>query len=102
VEVGAPARGDFDRASRHVIGPILVRASDLVDHQRLVFVGPYAAGPAVGTDMLDGQVVLQQLEVVINDVVPPYAWQFEVGNPNGGVCPGSQVDGPGFTETFSW
>ncbi len=85
-----------------VTGPILVRAKDLVDHQRLVFVGPYAAGPAVGTDVLAGQVVQQQLEVVIDHVAPPYAWQFEVGDPNGGACTGWQIDGPGFTETFSW
>jgi len=89
-------------ADGRVAGPILVRASDLVDHQRLVFVGPYAAGPTVGTDVLDGQVVQQQLEVVIDDVAPPYAWQFEVGDPNGGACTGWQIDGPGFTETFSW
>jgi len=92
---------NFVYADGPVTGPILVRARDVVNNQRLVFVGPHAAGPVVGTDVLDGQVTEQRLELVIDDVVSPYAWQFEVGVPKGAVCTGWQIDGPGFTETFS-
>ena len=94
---------DFLFADGAVDGPILVRARDLVHGQPVVFVGQYAAGPVVGIDTLDGQVVEQHLELVIDSVTPPYAWQIEDGHPKGDTgCVGWQVDGPGFSETINF
>lgn len=92
---------DFLYADRPVTGPILVRARDLISGQPVVFVGQYAGGPVVGTDVLDGQVVEQHVELVIDLVAPPYAWQYEAGIANNPPCTGWQIDGPGFTETFT-
>ncbi len=92
---------EFLYADGAVTGPILVRARDLIHGQRVVFVGQYAGGPVVGTDVLDGNVVVQHLELVIDSVTPPYAWQIEDGSANGTGCTGWQIDGPGFTETFT-
>ncbi len=94
---------NFLFADAAVAAPILVRARDLIHGQRVVFVGQYAAGPVVGSDVLDGQVVEQHLELVIDSVTPPYAWQIETGQPNGAFgCIGWQVDGPGFSETINF
>ena len=94
---------DFLFADGVVAGPILVRARDLIHGQPVVFVGQYASGPVIGTDVLDGQVVEQHLELVIYSVTPPYAWQIEDGHPKGGTgCVGWQVDGPSFSETINF
>jgi len=94
---------DFLFADGVVAGPILVRARDLIHGQPVVFVGQYASGPVIGTDVLDGQVVEQHLELVIYSVTPPYAWQIEDGQPKGNTgCVGWQVDGPGFSETINF
>jgi len=83
-------------------GPILVRGGDLINSQRIVFVGPNSYGPIVGTDEINGNVVEQHLELVIQDPAPPYSWVFTSGWPKGTPeCVGWQVDGPGFTEVFS-
>jgi len=94
---------DFLFADGVVVGPILVRARDLIHGQPVVFVGQYACGPVVGTDVLGGQVVEQHLELVIYSVTPPYAWQIEDGQPKGSTgCVGWQVDGPGFSEAINF
>lgn len=84
-----------------VKGPLLARARDLVTFQPIVFVSQNAAGPVVGTDVLDGQPVQQHLELVISDPASPYAWQFESGVQDQSHCQGWQIDSPGFSETFT-
>lgn len=93
---------DFLYADGPVTGPILVRARDLIHGQRLVFVGRYAGGPVAGSDILDDQLVDQHLELVIDSVTPPYAWQIEAGySKDATICDGWQIDGPDFSETFT-
>jgi len=84
-----------------VKGPFLLRALDLISGDPIVFVGEYAAGPVVRSDVLDGHVVEQHRELFIASSVPPYSWEFESGMANTSHCFGFQVDGPDFTETFS-
>jgi len=94
---------EFLYADGPVTGPILVRTRDEIGGQPVVFVGQYARGPVLGTDVLDGQVVDQHIELVIDGVTPPYAWQIEDGVAKGAPgCRGWQIDGPGFTETFTF
>jgi hypothetical protein len=81
-------------------GPILVRARDLVTGQPVVFVGDYATGPSVGSDVVDGQDVQQHIELVIETPASPYAWELTAGVQNHADCEGWQFDGPGFTETI--
>ncbi len=87
-------------ADHPVTGPILVRARDLVTGELIVFIGPNAAGPTVGTDVLVGQAVEQHAEIVVQDPGPPYAWQFESGVAKPADCEGWQIDGPGFSEAM--
>jgi hypothetical protein len=87
-------------ADRPIEGPILLRGRDLVTGQPIVFVGDYAAGPSVGSDVVDGQVVQQHVELVIEAPALPYAWQLTAGVQNNVDCEGWQFDGPGFTETI--
>jgi hypothetical protein len=87
-------------ADRPVTGPIVVRARDLVTGRLIVFVGPNAGGPVVGTDTLMGQVIEQRAELVVQDPMPPYAWQFVSGAANAADCEGWQVDAPGFSEAM--
>ena len=79
-------------------GPILVRAKDLVTGRPIVFIGQYAAGPVIGTDVLHGQVVELHTELVVDSPTPPYAWELTAVTQNADNCEGWQVDGPGFTE----
>ena len=93
---------NFLYADGPVTGPILVRARELIHGQRVVFVGQYAGGPIVGTDVLGGQVVDQHLELVIDSVTSPFAWQIEAGESKDATgCDGWQIDGPTFSETFT-
>lgn len=87
-------------ADHPVTGPILVRARDLVTGELIVFVGPNAAGPTIGTDVVVGQAIEQHAEMVVQDPGPPYAWQFESGSPKPTDCEGWQIDGPGFSEAM--
>lgn len=48
-----------------VKGPVLVRGGQLDGPQRLLFSGPYAAGPVVGTDVVDGKPVDLHAEVLL-------------------------------------
>jgi hypothetical protein len=97
---------------RQITGPILVRARDLLNNSRIVFVGTWAGGPKVGTDVLHGSRVDQRSELVLNEkdtrpVVdnPPaqphaFVWQFTAGVPDGSSAIGWQIDGDGFSEVF--
>lgn len=102
-------------ANVKVAGPVLVRARDLFTNKPVVFVGTYAAGPVVGTDTVDGNVVQQHSELVIetNATSPDlghwwassprhsFDWPFTAGVPtNWSGSSGWQIDGPGFSEVF--
>lgn len=99
----------------NVAGPALLRAVDLLTGTRLVFVGPYAIGPVVGSDTVDGKRVQQHPEALIDttstaaDLGPSwnsgqrhaFDWPFIVGVPaawSGAV--GWQIDAAGLTEDF--
>ncbi|HEY6875766.1 MAG TPA: hypothetical protein VI384_05350, partial [Candidatus Dormibacteraeota bacterium] len=81
-------------------GPLLIRALDLVNGQRVIFVGQYAAGQYVGSDVLDGKSVDPHLEFVIPEIAPPYAWLMTIGVKNVDNCEGWQFDAPGFSEVY--
>lgn len=94
---------------RNVTGLMLVRAVDVKTGQAYAFGGPYAAGPVVGTDTVNGQIVQLHSEMVLDSTHAPSAttynhktaWPFLLGVPLGNSgCYGWQVDGDKFTETF--
>jgi hypothetical protein len=90
-------------------GPVLARAKDLRTNQPVTFIGNYATGPVVGTDKVDGRLVQQHLEVVLDMRHPPsieasanqFEWPVIVGLRNGrSDCIGWQIDGPTFSENW--
>lgn len=85
-----------------VTGPILVRGEDLLTSKPIIFVGEYAAGRAIGTDVLGGVTVDQRPELVVETPAAPWAWQFIAGMVRSTDCEAWQIDGPGFSETFSF
>jgi hypothetical protein len=97
-------------ADTNVTGPVLVRAMDLFTHERVVFVGQYAAGPTVGQDTVDGALVDQRAELVFdtsdasrdgNLSLYKFAWPFTAGVPTKwSGSTGWQIDGVGFSEVF--
>jgi hypothetical protein len=103
-------------ANSNVAGPVLIRARDLFTNTPVVFVGRYAAGPVVGSEVVDGNLLLQHTEVVIDTTrsggISPYwnqstaahhlfDWPFTAGVPkNSPASTGWQIDGPGFSEVF--
>jgi hypothetical protein len=102
-------------ADKKITGPILVRAVDLLNGERLVFVGPFAAGQVVGQDRVDGTVVQRHTELVLDPDHPTrefgsywsmdsrhrYDWVFTYGVPAAATGPiGWQIDGVGFSEIF--
>ena len=100
---------------RAMTGPNLVRVEDLVRGRSMAFVGSYAAGPVIGSDVVDGTKVTQHSELVLNESKTTaggwrqgwpidhhrFVWDFMGGlaGPNGGPL-GWQIDGAGFSETF--
>jgi len=80
----------------------------------MVFIGPYATGPVVGTDRVHGATVQQRPELLLDmDHRPSGAaakgpngstyWSFTVGAAQTWPsCVAWQVDGVRFTETFSF
>lgn len=67
-------------------GPVLFRALDLYTRQPVIFIGEYAAGPAVGTDTVDETVYEQHLELLINTgnadkqiTSHKFSWPFNAG-----------------------
>jgi hypothetical protein len=99
-----------------ISGPILVRVRDLYTGGTIVFIGPGASGPTVGTDVVDGQTVRQHTELVLDPAHvsttiaepwnPPahnhrYVWTFIGGAPDTwSGSTGWQIDGNGFSEIF--
>jgi hypothetical protein len=90
-------------------GPVLVRGRDLMSNRTVVFVGPNAAGPVVGTDTRAGSKVEQRAELVL-DAGHPHSrgtngygvFPVRQGLSLGWVgCVGFQIDGPDFTETVT-
>jgi len=103
-------------ADAPIQGPLLVRSTHLFGHEGVVFVGPNAAGPVVGRDVLDGRTVQQHSEALIDTTVtapnPGPLWQIGTDHPfnwpliSGETRPaqlwstGWQLDAPGFSENF--
>ena len=91
-----------------VKGLVLVRARDLRTHQPVIFVGKYSGGREVGTDTVNGVVLSQHLELVLDTSRPELdeaglqlMWNFVGGLANGySACTLWQIDGRGFTETY--
>lgn len=97
-------------ADPQLTGIVLVRIRDLESSRIGVFVGPYAAGSVVGTDTIDGNVVQQNAELVLDASHHPVRslkskwgiWNVRQGLAAGwSHCFGIQVDGAGFTEVFT-
>lgn len=98
-------------ADTAINGPILVRDRDLFKGVKTVFIGPNAAGPVAGTDVVNGKTVSQHTELVLYEsqaspasvegVAHKYVWHMSAGLPNGwSGSTGWQIDGVGFTEVF--
>lgn len=99
-----------------ISGPILVRGRDLFTKRTIVFVGPGATGPVVGSDVVDGRSLAQHTELVLYaaQAVPsidphwnrpndPHAfvWEIIAGAPGSwSGSTGWQIDGAGFSELF--
>jgi hypothetical protein len=102
---------NFAYANTSIAGPILIRDRDLFKRVTTVFVGPFAAGPVVGTDVVNGMTVVQHSELVVYasqaspaslvGIQHKYVWPFSAGVPNGwSGSTGWQIDGLDFTEVF--
>jgi hypothetical protein len=97
-------------ADASISGPVVVRATDIFTHQRVVFVGMYAGGPIVGQDTIDGVLVDQRAELVFDSSQASkagylsqykFAWPVTAGVPtNWSGSSGWQIDGVGFSEVF--
>lgn len=95
-------------AETKVAGPILVRALDLYTRQPVIFIGQYAAGPAVVSDTVDGDTYDQRPELLLNTSTSDkratsheFVWQFVAGVPTSwSGSTGWQIDGIGFSEVF--
>ena len=91
-------------------GLVLVRARDLQSGQPVIFVGNSATGPVVGTDTLNGVLIQQRRDLVLDTRHPPlntlgpgsYTWGITAGRAKGGsACIGWQIDTTGYpTEVF--
>jgi hypothetical protein len=95
-------------AETKIAGPILVRALDLYTRQPVIFVGQYAAGPAIATDKVDGRTYDQHPELVLDTTssskgpgTHTFVWPFIAGVPSSwSGSTGWQIDGIGFSEVF--
>ena len=92
-----------------VSGPILARGKDLRTNQRMIFVGNYAAGSVVGSDSINGRLVQQHQELILDMSRPPakpttahkLEWPVITGLAKGSSdCVAWQLDGPDFTEVW--
>ncbi len=89
---------------------VLIRAQELGGRLNVFFVGPYAAGPVVGTDTIAGQNVELHSEAVLPGSRPPAntaiapgwaRWALRDGISNSfSGCVGFQIDTPSSTEVF--
>lgn len=95
-------------------GPVLIRGRDLRTNELVVFVGPYASGAVVGTDMVDGKPAQQRADAVFDAGNHEHSNLLVSGPTRWGIfpvrqgvaadfshCVGIQFDGPGFTEVFT-
>ena len=85
----------------------MIRAEDLFTHVPVVFVGQFAAGPAVRTDTVNGSPVVQHLEVLLDAGTAStggthrLSWAIIAGVPTSwSGSTGWQIDGTGFSEVF--
>jgi hypothetical protein len=91
-----------------ISGPILVRARDVFGDARAAFFGPYAAGPVVGSEVIDGATWQQRPEMVLTadrtSITPnphKFHWDFISAMPRTwSGSSGWQIDGVGFSEVF--
>ena len=91
-----------------ISGPILVRARDLFAAESVVFVGQYANGPVVGSEIIDGSRWDRHPYLLLNaNTTRPgpgtrrMQWNFIAGVPKSSSrSTGWQIDGIGFSETF--
>jgi hypothetical protein len=91
-------------------GLVLIRGRDALNHDMpLVYIGQYAAGAVLGTDIVNGKRVQQRAELVLDAGHHPAT----SGNSNWGIydvragipntisnCHAFQIDGQGFSEVF--
>ena len=101
----------------HIGGPVLVRIRDMLRDRPVAIVGPFASGPAIGTDKVEGNSVTQFTELVLDEGHTTaggwqpgwpidhhrYVWDFMAGVPTSTSLVqvlGWQIDGRGFSETF--
>jgi hypothetical protein len=95
-------------------GPVLIRGRDLRTNELVVFVGQYASGVVVGTDMLDGKPAQQRADAVFDAGKHEHSNLLVGGPTRWGIFPvrqgvaadfshcfGIQFDGPGFTEVVT-
>ena len=95
-------------ADSRIAGPILVRARDLVAGQPVFFVGQYAAGQTVGSEIMDGSKFEKRSELLltadnVSHTPSPHRfhWEFLAGAPiTWSGSTGWQIDGVGFSEIF--
>lgn len=101
-------------ASPNLRGPVLVRGRDLTTPDRpVIFVGPQAAGPVVGTDSAPNTGA-QHTELVLDPSHPQFRgkanvgtsqivyWHVRQGISKGWLgCVGFQIDGTSFTQIIS-
>ena len=96
-------------AAPNLTGPVVVRGRDLMTtDRRVVFVGPYSAGPVIGTDVAPNTGP-QHTELVLDPAHPQARdqkhygyWRIRQGMSTGWVgCVGFQIDGPTFSETVT-
>lgn len=100
-------------ADKRITGPVLVRARDLFTSAPVVFVGQFASGPVVGTDVIDGPPVTQRAELLLDanhskasidahGTRHPFVWNFTaaIAKSSSGSS-GWQIDGTDFSEVFA-
>jgi hypothetical protein len=82
-------------------GLVLVRGRDLRTGQPVIFVGSWAAGPVLSTDLVDGKLSPQHLDLVLDRRHPPQntihggtvTWGFTAGLARGASeCTAWQID----------
>jgi len=87
-----------------ITGLIVVRGRDLRTGQPVVFVGNWSSGPVLGTDAIDGKLVQQHVELLLDRRHPPQntiqtgtvTWGFTAGLAAGASgCTGWQIDSTG-------
>jgi hypothetical protein len=94
-----------------VTGWVLVRGRDAVNHSiPVVYIGAYAAGAVIGTDTVNGQLVTQRSEFLVDASHHPASsgkskwgiWNVTQGITANGWsnCTAFQLDGNGFSEVF--